>query len=265
MIDISKKGVMIAGHGSTMAYNKGVMEMQASKLRDMGYDNVYIGFNETSFPSIRESLEEMVADGYDDILVLPFFVASGMHVVRDIPMKHMGLPWESTGGEVDVDGRKVNVRIDPPFGDDPNLTSILADRIEELRTPGRNTYIMIMGHGSRLRYNSEVMEINAERLRDMGYDNVYIGYNEFNDPKIEDIALEMMDSGADEIVALPLFMTLGKHLTMDVPAKLGIEDFSDGGLVHRNGRDIEVKYAVPIGADPRLTEVLAKKIATFMG
>ena len=257
---MSKKGIMLAGHGSTMAYNKGILEMQAELLRKKGYDNVYVGFNETSFPSIRESLEEMVNDGYDDILILPFFVASGMHVVRDIPMKHMGLPWESTGGEVEIDGKRVNVCIEAPFGEDPNLTDILQERIEELRTPGKNTYVIVMGHGSRLHYNSEIMELNAQRLRDRGYEHVFVGYNEFNDPKIEDVALQMMDEGADEIIALPLFISLGKHLTMDVPAKLGIEDFSDGGVVHRNGRDIVVKYAVPIGSDTRLADVLAKKI-----
>ena len=68
-------GIMIAGHGSTMAYNKGVLEMQADRLRSKGYDNVYVGFNEFSIPSIRETAEEMVEDGYDEILILPFFVA----------------------------------------------------------------------------------------------------------------------------------------------------------------------------------------------
>ena len=35
--------------------------------------------------------------------------------------------------------------------------------------------IMIVGHGSRYRYNQRTMEIQAERLKDMGFANVYIG------------------------------------------------------------------------------------------
>ena len=51
---MTKTGIMIAGHGSTMAYNKGVLEMQADLLRSKGFDDVYVGFNEFSIPSIRE-------------------------------------------------------------------------------------------------------------------------------------------------------------------------------------------------------------------
>ena len=60
---MAKTGIMIAGHGSTMAYNKGVLEMQADLLRTKGLDDVYVGFNEFSIPSIRETAEEMVEDG----------------------------------------------------------------------------------------------------------------------------------------------------------------------------------------------------------
>ena len=255
-----KTGIMIGGHGSTMSFNKGVLEMQADRLRDKGYDNVYVGFNETSFPSIREAAEEMVADGYDDIVVLPFFVASGLHVTRDIPMKHFGLPRNATEGVSEIDGVEVRVRIEQPFGDEPLLADILAERVDELRTPGRDSRVIVMGHGSRLAYNRETVALNARRLEERGYGRVYQGFNEFDEPKIEDVIPRMIDDGAEEVIALPLFISLGKHLTMDVPGKLGIENFSDGGIVHRNGREAEVKYAVPIGADPRLCDVLVEKL-----
>ncbi|MDO5861451.1 MAG: CbiX/SirB N-terminal domain-containing protein [Thermoplasmata archaeon] len=255
-----KTGIMIGGHGSTMSFNKGVLDMQADRLRAKGYDNVYVGFNETSFPSIREAAEEMVADGYDDIVILPFFVASGLHIVRDFPVKHFAFPRDTTEGTVEIQGKQVRVRIEQPFGDEPLLADILAERIEELRTPGKDSRVIVMGHGSRLPYNKDVVILNAKRLEERGYGKVYIGFNEFDEPKIEDVIPQMMDDGAEEVIALPLFISLGKHLTMDVPAKLGIEDFSDGGIVHRDGRDVEVKYAIPIGADPRLCDVLVEKL-----
>ena len=256
-------GIMLAGHGSTMAFNKGVLDMQAENLRSRGYDNVYVGFNEFSIPSIRETAEEMVEDGYDEIVILPFFVASGIHVTRDIPVKHFGLPVNSAEGTVELCGKDVRLHIEQPFGEDPNLTDILVERIEELRTPGRETAVIVMGHGSRLNYNSDVVTLNADRLRERGYGRVYIGYNEFNDPKIEDVIPGMIDDGAEEIIAVPLFISLGKHLTMDVPGKLGIEDFSDGGILHRDGRDVELKYAVPVGGDPRLCDVLVEKLRKY--
>ena len=93
-----KTGILIGGHGSTMSFNKGVLDMQADRLRAKGYDNVYVGFNETSFPSLAEAATEMVRDGYDRIVILPFFVASGLHITRDFPMKHFGLPRDATDG-----------------------------------------------------------------------------------------------------------------------------------------------------------------------
>lgn len=243
-----------------MSFNKGVLDMQADRLRGKGYDNVYVGFNETSFPSISETATEMVLDGYDRIVILPFFVASGLHVVRDIPMKHFSLPRGATDGTATVEGKQVEIHIEQPFGEEPLLADILQERIEELRTPGKRTYVIVMGHGSRLEYNRNVVHLNAQRLRDKGYENVFVGFNEFDEPKIEDVIPKMIDDGAEEIIALPLFISLGKHLTMDVPGKLGIENFTDSGIVHRDGRDVEVKYAVPIGADPRLVDVLVEKL-----
>ena len=255
-----KTGIILGGHGSTMSFNKGVLEMQADRLRAKGYDNVYVGFNETSFPSIREAAEEMVKDGYDRIVILPFFVASGLHVVRDFPMKHFGFPRDATDGVCEIGGKDVEIHIEQPFGEEPLLTDILAERMEELRTPGKDTRVIVMGHGSRLPYNKSVVMLNAQRLSDRGYGKVCIGFNEFDEPKIEDVIPTMIDDGAEEIIALPLFISLGKHLTMDVPAKLGIENFSDGGIVKRGDREAEVKYAVPIGADPRLCDVLVEKL-----
>lgn len=254
------KGIMLAGHGSTQAFNKGVMDMQAQLLRDKGLENVYVGFNEFSFPTIRDAVEDMVADGIDEILVVPFFVASGLHVTRDIPMKHFGLPRNSTGGDVEISGKKVSVKIESAFGDDPNLTDILLERIEELKTPGRKLGILVMGHGSRLDFNSDVVSLNAQRIRDRGYTDVRVGYNEFNEPKIEDSIKEMIRDGLDEIIALPLFISLGKHLTMDVPMKLGMETYSDCADVTVDGHTATVKYAYPVGSDPRLSDVLVEKI-----
>lgn len=254
-----KTGIILGGHGSTMSFNKGVLDLQADRLRAKGYDNVYVGFNETSFPSLRECAEEMVKDGYDRIVILPFFIASGLHVTRDFPCKHFGLEREATDGVCNIDGKDVEIHIEQPFGEEPLLADILAEKVEELRTPGKDTRVIVMGHGSRLSYNKDVVTLNVKRLEEKGY-KVRMGFNEFDEPKIEDVVPQMIDDGAEEIVALPLFISLGKHLTMDVTAKLGIENFSDGGIVKRNGREVEVKYATPIGSDPRLCDVLVEKL-----
>lgn len=110
-----KTGIILGGHGSTMSFNKGVLDMQADRLRAKGYDNVYVGFNETSIPSLRECAEEMVKDGYDRIVILPFFVASGLHIVRDFPCKHFGFERGTTDGVCNIDGKDVEIHIEQPL------------------------------------------------------------------------------------------------------------------------------------------------------
>jgi len=121
--------------------------------------------------------------------------------------------------------------------------------------------ILIIGHGSRLSYNKDIIELNAQRLRDKGLRNVYVGFNEMSEPEIGDTMKKMAADGIDVIYALPLFISSGLHLTKDIPEKLGIPENSTGGKVKMNGKTITVRYTGAIGDDPRIAEILADKIA----
>lgn len=259
---MTKKGIMIVGHGSRYGYNKKVMELQADRLAAMGFDNVYIGFNETSHPFIEESLVKMAEDGIDEIVAVPFFIASGLHITRDIPPK-LRLTGDSMDAAIDVNGRKIKMHFGTPFGDDPLLARILHERVQELDSGNGRTGVMVVGHGSKLKYNKDTIVLNAKRLEEMGHKDVYYAFNEFNDPKIEPVLEEMVEKGIDEVVVLPLFISLGDHLKNDIPEKIHLIDGVSEGTFDHKGRKITVKYALPIGQDPRLTDVLAEKIRAY--
>ncbi len=252
-------GIMIVGHGSRYEYNKKIMELQADRLRAAGYDNVYIGFNETSHPFIEETLKEMAAAGIDDIVAVPFFVASGLHMTRDIPPK-LKLTDGISESEIEVDGHRIMMHFETPFGDDPMLARILHERVEDLDSKTGKTGVLVIGHGSRLDFNKNVISLNAKRLSEMGHANVRYAFNEFNDPKIEAVVDEMANDGVDEIIVLPLFISLGDHLKNDVPEKIHLVDGISEGSFEHDGRNITIKYARPIGKDPRLTDIIADKI-----
>ncbi len=258
------KAVLIVGHGSRFMFNKMTMEAQADILRGMGHDNIYIGFNETSLPSIEDSMLEMAEDGVDEVVALPFFIASGLHMTRDIPPK-LGLKDGKSEGIVEIAGHKMMMHFETPFGEDPNLTDILCEKIDELSSGKGRRGIMVMGHGSRLGYNSEIMELNAARLRERGYDNVYVGYNEFNEPRISETVERMKGDGMEEIIALPLFVACGAHLCNDIPESLGIPRRHDCVDTEYEGRNVTIKYATPVGGDKRLCKVLDKKISKYFG
>ena len=127
-----KEGVLIIGHGSKLNFNKEIMELHAQRLREMGFKDVRIGFNETSAPLIEETLEKMVKDGVDVIFALPLFIASGVHLTEDIPEK-LGIPKNSSGGTVKINGKTVTIKYATPIGDDPRITEILAEKISKLK------------------------------------------------------------------------------------------------------------------------------------
>jgi len=255
---------MIMGHGSTQAFNKAVMEMHADALRQRGFDNVYIGYNETSYPLISDTLGEMVADGIREIVCLPFFIASGLHMTRDIPAK-LGLETNLPTSMTKVKGEEVTIHFETPFGEDVALTNILIDKVKDLDEGIGRIGILLIGHGSKLPYNFDIVSLHAKRLKENGYPDAMIGFNEINDPAIEPSFNELLERGVDQIVALPLFIALGKHLTMDIPPRIGLGIGSYRGTVEHNGRNVLVTYAHPVGPDPRLTDLLVRKIERSIG
>lgn len=258
---MTKKGILIVGHGSSYPYNKKIMELQAERLGNMGFENVYIGFNERSEPTIEEAVSMMAAEGIDDIVALPFFIASGLHMTRDIPPK-LGLSEGETDAVVNIGGNKLRMRFATPFGDSPLLGQILYENVMQLDSGEGNLGVLVIGHGSKLPYNKETIMLNAERLGEK-LDNVRYAFNEFNEPHIEPTMTEMIEAGVNEIVVLPLFISLGDHLKNDIPKKIGLADGVSEGSFKHEGIKVTVKYAAPIGKDPRLTDVLADKIKAY--
>lgn len=124
--------------------------------------------------------------------------------------------------------------------------------------------VMIIGHGSKMRSNKDVMEIHAERLRKKGFENVYIGFNEISSPSIDETLKIMANDGIDIIFALPLFIAPGRHTTVDIPEKLGLSEEWDN-IIRVDGRWMKVNYATPIGDDPYITDILIGKINSIRG
>jgi sirohydrochlorin cobaltochelatase len=119
---------------------------------------------------------------------------------------------------------------------------------------------MVIGHGSRLPYNKNTIIYQAEELTKMGYENVRYAFNEFDEPQVEEVFDEMIQQGIDEMIVLPLFISLGVHLRHDIPGKIRIGDGAAEGVFRHNGRNVMVRYAAPVGSDQRLTDMIAAKI-----
>jgi len=82
------KALLVVAHGSRReASNEEVRELAkhlANRARGQ-FDDVRSAFLELAEPSIPDGLGQCAEAGADEIIVLPYFLSKGRHVVEDIP------------------------------------------------------------------------------------------------------------------------------------------------------------------------------------
>lgn len=249
--------VLLIGHGSKLPYNREMADMHARLLRDKGY-RVYMAFNEITDPNIEDTMMLMIKDGAEEIVALPLFIASGKHTEKEIPFK-LGIPEGYGTGKSTRYGREVTVHYNEPFGNDPDVTQILFQRLKETGCSD-DAGVLLVAHGSSMRHNSDLANETSDRLRAAGIRNVFVGFNEYNEPTIEDSYAKIIDAGCDEIVVLPMFLASGTHVSEQIPEKLGIQRDRNFGIVKKGDRNIAIYYAETLGLNRGMNDILVKKI-----
>ena len=85
---MTNKGLIIVAHGSRKeTSNKEVMVLGEKVASLLGHYYAYVmtAFLEFTSPSLEESILSSIEQGMNEIVILPYFLASGNHVTRDIP------------------------------------------------------------------------------------------------------------------------------------------------------------------------------------
>jgi sirohydrochlorin ferrochelatase len=86
MNQAKKPAVILLGHGSRVRNAGEDMEKVAHVLRETyGYPRVEYCFMSRLGPHFPATLGKLVAAGEEEILVIPYFLHSGLHIVLDIP------------------------------------------------------------------------------------------------------------------------------------------------------------------------------------
>ncbi len=81
------KALLVIAHGSRSASANDEIRELATQLRETNpaFDLVEHAFLEMAEPNIVQGGKKLVADGADEIVVLPYFLAAGRHVAEDVP------------------------------------------------------------------------------------------------------------------------------------------------------------------------------------
>ncbi len=78
--------IILMGHGSRVPGSGGDMEKVARRLGETrGYGLVEICYMSRVAPYFSETLEKCVKHGAEKVVVIPYFLHSGLHLVLDIP------------------------------------------------------------------------------------------------------------------------------------------------------------------------------------
>ena len=122
---MSKKGMLLVGHGSKLPYNQELVEKTAALIQ--AHNSEYIvkcGFMNMNTPSIKDSLNEFKKEKIDVLVVVPLFLAKGVHIEKDIPGE-IGLPEGVKKGMFTLNGKSIPLVYAEPIGSDPLLADLM--------------------------------------------------------------------------------------------------------------------------------------------
>lgn len=113
--------ILLMGHGSRVAEaNNALHEVAGMVARQGGYDIVEVAFREQHPPNIQAGIDACVARGAQRILLYPYFLYAGAHVLEDLPDEMAAAARRHPGLEM---------VLGTPLGVHPKLAEIVCERI----------------------------------------------------------------------------------------------------------------------------------------
>jgi sirohydrochlorin ferrochelatase len=81
------KALLLVAHGSRRKQSNDEVVLLADRLKQRTdqFDIIHAGFLELADPLIPDGIKKCVDEGASSVVVLPYFLNSGRHVIEDIP------------------------------------------------------------------------------------------------------------------------------------------------------------------------------------
>ncbi len=119
--------------------------------------------------------------------------------------------------------------------------------------------ILVLGHGSSLPYNRELVESLAQMISKNHSGPVRTAYLNMNQPDIPEGLESFAGTRVKKIVALPLFLAHGVHTRQDIPKELGVDEKRRRGMLKIGGEEVEVICAEPLGVDECIAALACRR------
>lgn len=119
--------------------------------------------------------------------------------------------------------------------------------------------MLLVGHGSKLPHNKELIETTAKLITEKTDDYIVKpGFMSLNTPTVGEQLEAFRGEDIEMLVVVPLFLAKGVHINKDIPEILGLPEGHRCGTFQLNGKTVPLVYANPIGSDPLLAELMLK-------
>jgi len=115
------RALLVVAHGSRRSASNDEVRKLTDELRACAgddYAQVECAFLELAEPSIPDGIDSCVAEGATEVVILPYFLSAGRHVVTDIPEIVAGSQQRHPG---------VNLHIAPYLGRSLTLVTSLLE------------------------------------------------------------------------------------------------------------------------------------------
>jgi sirohydrochlorin ferrochelatase len=118
-----KTAILLMAHGSRVAEANDAVNVIAGMLRRTGeYDIVEVSFRENHAPNIQKGIDACVEKGAERILLVPYFLYLGAHVLEDLPKELE---------EARIRHPRIEMAMGRHLGVHPKLAEIVHERIGE--------------------------------------------------------------------------------------------------------------------------------------
>jgi sirohydrochlorin ferrochelatase len=116
--------VLLIAHGSRQAPANDDLHQLVGRLAERGdYPIVEPAFLELAAPDIQAGGDRCMARGATRVLMVPYFLSAGVHLLHDLAAARDALSHRHPG---------VEFRLGPALGPDPLLDRLVSDRIRQL-------------------------------------------------------------------------------------------------------------------------------------
>ena len=109
--------------------------------------------------------------------------------------------------------------------------------------------IIVFAHGSRVESaNDAVRKVAADLSRAGGFPVVEAAFLELGKPDLASAVASVASKGAQQIIVIPYFLTLGLHLERDLPRLV-----DEVAAAHRG---LDIRVTPPLDGHPALVQAL---------